>query len=315
MNRVGNLYSKICSIENLRLAESKARKGKTKQRGVILHDKNREANILALHKMLVDKTYHTSEYHTFTIEDPKKRIVYRLPFKDRIVHHAIMNVLKPIFVSTFTKDTYSCIEGRGVHEASNALRFALRDVEGTKYCLKLDIKKFYPSIDHDILKALLRRKIKDADVLWLLDDIIDSAPGVPIGNYLSQYFANFYLAYFDHWIKEKMGVLNYFRYCDDMVLPSSNKPYLHRLLFHIREYLDKELKLTIKDNYQIFLTDSRGIDAFGYKHFHEYVLLRKGIKKNFARAVARRKTKACIAPYNGWAKHCDSKHLMKKLAA
>ena len=194
MKRINNLYNRICSVENLQLADSIARKGKAKQPGVKLHMKNCDQNILDLHEILVNKTYKTSEYTTFTIYEPKERVIFRLPyFPDRIVHHAVMNIMEPIFVSTFITDTYSCIKKRGIHAAAKAVRIALADEPGTRYCLKLDIKKFYPNVDHEILKQLLRRKIKDNDLLWLLDEIIDSAEGLPIGNYLSQYFANFYL--------------------------------------------------------------------------------------------------------------------------
>lgn len=282
MKRKNNIYQTIYSPENLVLAEKKARKGKTEQYGVKVFDKNREANLQGLHEMLKNKTYKTSPYTTFKIYEPKERDVFRLPyFPDRIAHHAAMIPLEPIFTGMFTADTYSCIKKKGIHAASFALRKALRDVPGTKYCLKLDIKKFYPSIDHDILKQLLRRKFKDQDLLWFLDGIIDSAEGVPIGNYLSQYFANFYLSYFDHWIKEVMGVKNYFRYADDLVILSDSKEYLHKLLAAIRSYLDIELKLTIKGNYQIFPVWARGIDFVGYVHFHECVYLRKEIKKEF----------------------------------
>ena len=218
MKRLNNLFEKICSIENLHLADAKARKGKSAQYGVRLHDKNKEVNILMLHAMLKNKTYKTSAYKTFTITEPKERLVFCLPyFPDRITHHAIMNILEPVFTSMFTNDTYSCIKGKGIHAAAKSLQRYLKDVSGTQYCLKLDIKKFYPNIDHEILKQLLRRKIKDADLLWLLDEIIDSAEGLPIGNYLSQYFANFYLTHFDHWLKETIGVKYYLRYADDLV--------------------------------------------------------------------------------------------------
>lgn len=314
MKRLNNLYAKICSLENLRLADAKARKGKAEQYGVKLHSKNAEANLQLLHQMLLNKTYRTSPYSTFTIQDPKEREVFRLPyFPDRIVHHAIMNILEPVFISVFTADTYSCIKGKGIHAAQRAVKNALKDVAGTQYCLKLDIKKFYPSIDHNILKQLLRRKIKDNDLLWLLDEIIDSTEGVPIGNYLSQYFANFYLAYFDHWIKEVKGVKYYFRYADDLVILSDNKPYLHALLADIRRYLNDKLNLSVKGNYQVFPVDARSIDFVGYRFYHTHILLRKSIKKRFARMMARNPNQASIASYNGWATHCDSKHLMKKI--
>lgn len=314
MKRLNNLYPSIFSIDNLILAEAKARKGKSKQYGVKIHDQNRESNILALHDSLKNKTYTTSEYTTFKIKEPKEREIFRLPFyPDRIAHHAIMNVMKPIFVSTFTRDTYSCIEGRGIKGAADAVKEALKDVPGTKFCLKLDIRKFYRSIDHNVLKALLRKKIKDKDLLWVLDEIIDSADGIPIGNYLSQYFANFYLTYFDHWIKQDKRVKYYFRYADDIVILSDSKEFLHQLLADIKKYLSENLKLEVKGNYQIFWVKIRGIDFVGYVFFHTHVLLRKGIKKNYARMLYYRPNKVSISSYHGWLKHCNSKHLNKKL--
>lgn len=314
MKRINKLFDKIISIENLTQAEIKARKGKSKQYGVSVFDKSPKENISMLHQMLLKKQYKTSEYTTFKIFEPKERVVFRLPyFPDRITHHAIMNILEPIFTKLFTADTYSCIKGRGIHGAANNLKKSLKDIENTKYCLKLDIVKFYPNVDHEVLKELLIKKFKDQDLLWLMDEIIDSADGLPIGNYLSQYFANFYLTYFDHWIKETMQVKYYFRYADDIIILSNNKPHLHQLLFEIKEYLNNNLKLIVKDNYQIFPVESRGIDFVGYVFYHTHIRLRKSIKKRFAKAVSKTKNKATIASYNGWAKHCNSKHLLKKL--
>lgn len=314
MKRIGNLYDKICDIRNLELADDLAARGKMKKYAVIKHRVKQDMNLLKLQNMLLDKTYQTSRYEVFTIFEPKEREIYRLPyFPDRIAHHAIMNVLEPIFVSTFTADTYSCIKRRGIHKAMRSVRKSLKDVERTQYCLKLDIIKFYPSVDHDILKSLLRKKFKDQNLLWLLDEIIDSAPGLPIGNYLSQYLANFYLTYFDHWIKEQKGVQYYFRYADDIVILSQDKETLHRLLFALREYLQDNLKLYIKRNYQIFPVSSRGIDFVGYRLYHTHVLLRKSIKKRFAKAVRNVKSRKSIASYKGWTKHADCINLERKL--
>jgi len=310
MKRVSKIFQKIASIDNLRIADQKARKGKGHQTAIRQFDKNAETNLFLLHESLINKTYKTSEYKVFTVVETKEREVYRLPyFPDRITHHAVMNILEPIFIKTFTADSYSCIKGKGIHGASFALRRALKK-SGFKYCLKMDIKKFYPSVNHDVLKQLLRRKFKDADLLWLLDEIIDSAPGLPIGNYLSQYFANFYLTYFDHWLKEVYGVEHYFRYCDDLVFLSNSKPHLHDLRFIVTKYLDEILKLTVKQNYRVFPV-SEGIDFVGYVHFKNYTLLRKNIKQNMARAVASGRTKS-VASYYGWAKHCHAKNLLKK---
>ena len=314
MKRINGLYEKIYSIENLKLADSIARKGKLKQFGVIEHDKNHEENINKLHEMLKNKTYKTSKYTTFKIFEPKERLIFRLPYyPDRIIHHAIMNILEPIFVSTFIINTYSCIKGRGIHAAFNAVKTALKNIDETQYCLKLDIKKFYPSIDNNILKNLLRKKFKDNDLLWLLDEIVDSTQGLPIGNYMSQTFANFYLSYFDHWLKEEIKIKYYFRYADDIVILSDNKQYLHKVLFDIKSYLNDNLKLTVKNNYQIFPVDKRGIDFIGYVFRHSYILLRKSIKQNFARMIKNNKNKQSIASYKGWSMHCDSKNLLNKL--
>lgn len=318
MKRVNGLWGKIISPENLRMADAMARKGKRKQRGIIEHDKNKEANIMALHSALRDKTYRTSKYVTFPVYEPKERIVFKLPYyPDRIVHWAVMLVLEPIFVSMFTADTYSCIKGKGIHGALRAVKAALRDEDGTRYCLKLDVTKFYPSVNHTILKRMLRRKFKDQNLLWLLDEIIDSADGLPIGNFLSQFLANFYLTSFDHWMKEAMRVKDYFRYSDDIVVFDSDKRSLHQLLAHIREYFWHNLKLIVKSNYQIFpiapRERGRGLDFIGYVFYHTHILMRKSIKQRFARMISRRPKLDSIASYYGWACHANCNHLLKTL--
>lgn len=329
MKRVGNLFEQVVDINNLRLADENARRGKLKSYGVKKHDQNREANLLALQEQLKNGTFRTSDYHVFIIYEPKEREIYQLPYyPDRIVHHALMNILEPIWVSTFTADTYSCIKGRGIHKcARDTRREMLDDPAGTQYCLKIDIRKFYPSIDHDILKRIVRRKLKDERLLCLLDGIIDSVEhGVPIGNYLSQYLANLYLTYFDHWVKETLGVAHYKRYADDMVFFAQDKETLHRWLHAIRAYLRDELHLTIKRNWQIFPTDTRGVDYVGYVFRHTHTRVRKRIKQALCRRVAqlnkqmnrpkhptRDQYKQAIASWWGWLKYCDSRHFVKQL--
>lgn len=326
MKRIGNLYDQIISLDNLRLADEKARKNKVHSYGVQLHDKNREANLMQLHESLKNQIYHTSKYHIFKIYEPKEREIFRLPYyPDRITHHAIMNVLEPIWVSLFTKNTYSCIKNRGIHAAAKDVKFVLaNDKMGTRYCLKIDVRKFYPSIDHELLKMVIRRRIKDNRLLWLLDEIIDSVPkGVPIGNYLSQYFANVYLAYFDHWLKEEKRVKYYWRYADDIVVLAPNKVELHALLVEMRAFMRDNLHLKVKRNYQVFPVDARGIDFLGYVFFHSHTILRKTIKKRLFRRVAKlRKRKIVptkeqykqqICSWWGWCKYCNSIHLMSKI--
>lgn len=321
MKRFGNLYHRIYDIDNLYLAYSKAKKGKGKTYGVIQFEKDLDNNILSLHKELSERSYITSQYTTFIIHDPKEREIYRLPFRDRVVHHAIMNILEDIWTPIFISHTYSCIKGKGIHGVVKHLKKDLKDADGTKYCLKMDIRKYYPSIDHSILKRIIRKKIKDIKVLALLDGIIDSAPGVPIGNYLSQFFANLYLSYFDHWIKEEKRMPYYYRYADDMVILSSSKKELHSILLEINSYLNEKLHLQLKGNYQFFPVDGRGIDFVGYVFFHTHTLMRKSIKKNFCRKVSALNKKnitphdykMAICSWLGWAKHCNSKHLIKKI--
>lgn len=313
MKRIGNLYEKIYSIDNLLLADKKARRGKSNRKDVIEFDKRKYKNISDLHNILKENRYKTSKYELFTLYDPKKRDISKLPyFPDRILHHGIMNIVEETFVNTFTSNTYNCIKGRGIHKAFYKLKDNLKDVKNTKYCLKLDIKKFYPNIDNDILKQLLRRKFKDSRLLNLLDEIIDSSVGVPLGNYLSQFFANFYLSYFDHWIKENLKIKYYFRYCDDLVILSSNKEELYRILNEIRIYLKGNLKLDLKSNYQIFPVSKRGIDFLGYKFYHTHILLRKRLKRNFIKMIKYNDNSKSRASYHGWLIHCNSINLRNK---
>lgn len=322
MKRIDNLFTKICSMDNLILAEKKARRGKSRTIGVRLFDRDREGNLQRLRELLLSGQFKTSEYTNFIIYEPKERLISRLPYyPDRIVHHAVMNVLEPIWVSIFVKNTYSCIKHRGIHKAVNDLKKDLRnDVAGTKYCLKIDIKKYYPSINHDVLKSIIRKKIKDARLLSLLDEVIDSADGIPIGNYLSQYFANLYLSYFDHHMKEKYGCKYYYRYADDIVVLSDSKEYLRSILGAMQEELG-ELHLTIKENWQIFPVESRGIDFLGYVFRHTYTKLRKSTKKRLIRkVVALSKLRMSfekkwqeLASYFGWLKYCNSTCLKNHL--
>lgn len=318
MKRYNNLFDKIVTLDNLELAEKKARKNKGNRKEIIEFLTHKDKLLLQLQEKLINEKYVTSEYSTFIIREPKERLIFKLPFyPDRIVHHAIMNVLEPIWVSIFINNTYSCIKGRGIHKAVKDIKKDLKDEDGTKYCLKLDIKKFYPSINHNILKCIIRKKIKDKKLLNLLDEIIDSTDGVPIGNYLSQFFANLTLAYFDHWIKEVKKIKYYYRYADDIVILSSDKNILHILYSDVDQYL-KRLKLSIKYNYQIFPLDHRGLSFVGYVFYHTHIRLRKSIKVRLARSSSKYKTnkteyRAHISPYLGWLKYCNSYRLSNKI--
>jgi hypothetical protein len=313
MKRHNNLYNRIADKENILAAHIKARKGKSFYKDVKWVNDNIDYCVDEIHHQLVNKTYRCADYDIFTKKcGVKMREIYKLPyFPDRIVHHAVMNIVEPLWTNTLIRDTYSSIKNRGIHDGASRIRQSLKNKEQTRYCLKMDITKFYPSIDNDVLKQILRSKIKDKDLLWLLDEIIDKEKGLPIGNLLSQIFGNLYLSGFDHYCKEQLKAKYYFRYCDDVVILSHDKKFLHHVLRKSRNYLGKRLRLSIKSNYQIFPVDSRGIDFLGYRFFHGYTLLRKQIKKNMLKAIASGNEKA-FPSYYGWMKHANCYNLQKK---
>ena len=330
MKRYGYLYKQIYSMENLELAHQHARKHKTWYKEVKQIDANPEPFLKELQDMLINHTYKTSKYETFVKkEHGKEREIFKLPyFPDRICQWAILQIIEPYVMKYFTKNTYSAIPGRGIHaclhDVVNAVQY---DVPNCQYCLKIDARKFYPSIDHHILKMIYRRMFKDKELLWLLDEIIDSTPegsGIPIGNYLSQYSGNIYLTPFDHWIKEVKHVKHYFRYMDDIVIFSSSKSELHKLRKEIDIFFTEKLKLHMKDNWQVFPTYKRGVDFVGYRVFMNYILLRKSTAKDFKKKMRKIDQKrmygkemnhsewCSIHSYNGWLKHCDSYRLSEK---
>ena len=322
MKRYGNLYPKMWDLDNIKLAHKNARKGKMYYQEVQIINANEEIYALQIQDMLKNKTFRNSEYEIFIKNDNgKEREIYKLPyFPDRIIHHCIMQVIEPIWTKSLISDTYSSIKKRGIHKGVNRIKKALKNKENTQYCLKMDVKKFYPSIDHAILKSIIRQKIKDKDVLWLLDEIIDSTNGVPIGNYLSQYFGNIYLSDLDHYIKEQKQCKYYFRYCDDMVILHSDKKHLAQLRKDIQEYLITNLNLTLKENYQIFPLDSRSLDFLGYCFYHDYTLLRKSTANRFKQRINKIKKEHqslstinilnSIMSYYGWMKHANCNNLL-----
>lgn len=282
MKRIGNLYEKIYDIENLRLAHKQARRGKSFYTEVKLIDENEDEYLYRLQDMLIHKTYHTSKYEVFEKKEGKKiRKIYKLPyFPDRICQWAIIQVIEPYLMRTLTDDTYSALPGRGVERARRKMVRALKtDPENTVWCLKIDISKYYPNVNIKKLKLKYRRLFKGNDLLWLLDEILDSNPdtGVPIGNYISQYSGNIYLSDFDHRVKEVYHIKHYFRYMDDMVFLSSSKEELQNLIKEITKYLADEYDLKVKDSWSLFRVEDRGIDFVGYVFRHDSIRLRKSI--------------------------------------
>lgn len=311
MKRVNGLFKKMVEKNNILMALENAKKGKRHYAEVKKIESNPDKYVHDLQQMLLNKTFKTSNYETLQkVSGGKIREIHKLPFyPDRIVHHCIVQVAQDIWIKSLIRDTYSTIPGRGIHDGVRRVKSAMKDVDNTKYCLKIDINKYYPSVDHNVLKKIVRMKIKDADFLYVLDDIIDSAHGIPIGNYVSQWFGNLYLSYFDHYCKEILRCKYYYRYCDDVVILDSNKEILRDKLVKITAYLDQQLNLKVKSNHQIFPVDSRGIDFLGYRFFHGFTLVRKRIVKMMKRKLKNPKS---IPSYWGWLKHADAYRLTIK---
>jgi hypothetical protein len=359
MQGTGNLFSKIYAIDNLRLAYKNAKKGKGWYKEVKEIEKDLDRYLNELRESLINHTYHTSPYEIFTrIEGQKEREIYKLPFyPDRVCQWAILQVIEPFILKNLTRDTYSALPKRGAMPIIKALRgyervikkdgkvvrkkwipsILVSDPENTAYCLKLDIRKYYPTIVHDVLKVKFRELFKDEELIWLLDEIIDSIStcpateentetlqrlgvcvnvvvdddgrefidgvGIPIGNYVSQYDGNFNLSALDHWLKEEKGIKYYFRYMDDMVILSGSKEELHKLKREIDDFLAQNLKQVVKHNWQVFPSKVRGIDFVCYRFFGEYTLLRKSTCKTFKKkmlAISKKRENNMSPTYSEW---------------
>ncbi len=320
MKRVGHLYERICDPENIQLAIRKASQGKRQREYVkrILGDPNRYAGMIR--EMLLSKSYVPSPYSIKTVLDGptrKERTIFKPRFfPDQIIHWALMLQLQSVILRGMYEYTCGSVPGRGTSYAQKAVRRWLDgDYKGTKYCLKMDIRKFYPSVDLELLKGMLRRVVKDADCLWLIDAILDSTPqtGLPIGNYTSQWLSNFFLQGLDHYIKEDLKARYYVRYVDDLVILGGNKKALHTMRLAIDAYL-RDLHLTMKPNWQVFLVNARAIDFLGFRFYRDHTTLRKAnalrIRRRLtkvARKGALSHADACaVISYWGWLKHSDS---------
>jgi len=263
VKRHGNLWPQIIDFENLLLAARNAQRGKRMQASVLRFNYHRETELLALQRELTSKTYKPGGYTTFEIYDPKLRMISAAPYRDRVVHHALCNIIQPIFERTFIDDSYANRSGYGTHRALGRFIDFMRT---TPYVLQCDVQRYFPSIDHEVLKSLIRRKIKCSDTLWLIDCIIDNSNeqmpvhelflgddlltvlqrrrGLPIGNLTSQFFANVYLNGFDHFVKEQLKIKKYVRYVDDFALFSSDRSFLTDARLAVEDYL-AELRLRI----------------------------------------------------------------------
>lgn len=325
MKRVGNIYEQITKKENIRRAILNASKGKKNRKSVIRILGNIDYYVSDIYKMLLEKNYKPSSYIEMVIHDgtrKKERTIFKPRFyPDQVIHWCLMQQIQKIIEKGMYEYTCASIPDRGIHYGAKYIKKILvRDRKNTKYALKLDVKKFYPSVDKEILKRKFRRVIKDGDTLDLIDKIIDSSKeGLPIGNYTSQWFANFFLQDLDHYIKEELKVPYYLRYMDDMLLFHRNKKELRKVKEKIEEYLNNE-KLKLKENWQLFRVDSRPVDFIGYRFYRGYTTLRRGnflrIKRRAKKIYKRKKIRltdaSAMISYYGWLKHCDSYNFTQK---
>jgi len=324
MRRHGNLWPKITNVDNIYRAYLSARKGKGWQNTIKRFDRNFDENLFAIQDSLTNKTFTTSQYKEKIIYEPKKRIIYKLPFNpDRIVQHALMNVVEPIWDAMFISDSYACRKSKGIHAGS---RRTMEFIRKNKYCLKMDISRFYPSVDHDILYEIIQQKIKCPDTLWLIRDIIYSCLGgknVPIGNYTSQWFGNLYMNELDQFLKHEHKTKHYIRYCDDFCLFHNDKKWLGDMAYLIKEFLMARLKLCLSkcDLFPV----SRGVDFLGYRHFPKYILVRKSTAKRIKRRLEKLpdmlikgqitldQFRSSLASIMGWLKWANAYNLRKRL--
>jgi RNA-directed DNA polymerase len=284
-----NLYSRILDFETLYAAYLRARKGKRYTPEALRFGANLEENLIQLQNELIWRTYQTGPYHLFEIYEPKKRTVAALPFRDRVLQHALISVIEPIWESRFIHDSYACRAGKGVHAGADRAQAFLRQVKrqhGQVSAFKADIAKYFPSIDHTILRQLLRKRIACRDTLALLDGIIASTAdpadprphGIPIGNLTSQLFANIYLHALDEFVKHDLRERHYIRYMDDFVVVHHDKEHLHRLRRTVEAFLWDHLRLRTNQKTQVFPVcpiAGRPLDFLGYRIWPTHRKLRR----------------------------------------
>jgi retron-type reverse transcriptase len=279
MKRHGNLFEKIITFENLLLASKNAIRGKKGKKAVASFYFHLENELLSLQSELASGEYRPRPYVQFEVREPKVRQICSSDFRDRVVHHAVCNFMEPIFETKSIYDSYACRRDKGAHLAVSRCQGFTRKY---KYFLKCDIRKFFESIDHEILKSLLQRTLKDQRLLSLLSIIIDHrvegnelGRGLPIGNLTSQHFANFYLGQLDHFLKDRLRVPGYLRYMDDFISFSNDKAVLHKVLEEIEQFTDKQLKLRLKDKVTLIAPVSEGVPFLGFRIFPGLIRIKR----------------------------------------
>jgi retron-type reverse transcriptase len=316
-------YDDIISVENLLEAWNEFVKGKRKRKDVQAFQLRLMDNILNLHLELKNKTYAHKGYEAFTISDPKPRNIHKASVRDRILHRAIYRKLYPFFDRTFIPESFSCRLDKGTHKALERFTIFHRKVSKnhtkTGWVLKCDIKKFFASIDQEILTNILTSYIPDKDILWLLSQITNSfystqeGIGLPLGNLTSQLLVNIYMNEFDQFMKHKVKAKYYIRYADDFVILSDNKQNLENTLIKIKAFLSDKLKLSLHPNKISIKTIASGMDYLGWVHFPDHKVLRTATKKRMFRNLRKPFSKATLQSYLGMMSHGNTNKLQNKI--
>ena len=318
-------YNDIIKLENLLLAWEDFLVGKKEKVDVELFSCDLMDHIVSLHQDLANFTYRHGGYESFFVNDPKRRHIHKALVRDRLLHHAIYRILYPFFDKTFIGDSYSCRLDKGTHKAINHFRSLTYKVSQnhTRTCwiLKCDIKKFFNSIDHNILKNILKQYIPDENILKLLEDVIESysarpphpcAPllvkerggvGLPLGNLTSQLFANIYLNKLDQFIKHKLKARYYIRYADDFVILSHDRQWLVELILKIKDFVQNELSLVLHPDKLFIKTVASGMDFLGWVLFDDHRVLRTKTKKRMFARIEIHPTEGTLRSYLGLVKH------------
>lgn len=290
MRRTGGLFEQIIAFPNLLAAAGRAARGKRERPAVARFEFHLERELIALQEELVSDRYRPGAFFTFEVRDPKRRAICAAPFRDRVVHHAVCAVLEPVFERRAIFDSYACRRGKGTHAAvARAQHFA----RAYPFFAKCDVRRFFASIDHQVLRVRLRCLFREPALIGLLDRIIARAPpgaepgrGLPIGNLTSQHFANLYLGELDHELKERRRVKGYVRYMDDLLLFAKDKETLHLHLGAVRGFLRERLGLVLKEEVTRVAPVTEGIPYLGLQVFPGLVRLDRRSRRRFLRQVA-----------------------------
>lgn len=299
-------------------------RGKSKRKDVEHFSLHLMDNILILHQELTDKTYWHGSYTAFKVNDPKPRDIHKASVRDRLLHHAVYRVLYPYFEPKFIFDSYSCRLGKGTHRAINRVRDYERKVSRnhtrTVWVLKGDIRKFFANIDHEILDEILKRHIKDNEVIWLLREVVGSFNtkgkanvGLPLGNLTSQVLVNIYMNEFDHFLRRDLKIKYYIRYADDFIILHENKKYLENILPKMSKFLETRLKLSLHPNKVSIKTLASGIDFLGWVQFPHHRIVRASTKRRMFKNLERNQKEESLISYQGHLSHGDTYELRKKI--